>query len=193
MRTGISIGLAGTEVEAAGNSSMTTTCEFILVNEGLGTELLGSVVEVTGMISVLVGIFCASLSPVESIAARLLRVGDGGVEEAFPRFLRGEDGGVDGFWVCCGGVDGFWDLEGGVEGLTALFEWDLPELFTPDVEESSVVCAVRPTGLSTMVKRFGVLTVVSFRSRLTDFKRARSVDSRGELTRLLSEPVNAMF
>ena len=63
------------------------------------------------------------------------------------------------------------------------------DLFAPDEEESSVVWAMRPTGLSTIVNRLGVLTVVFFRSRLTVLKRTRSIDSRGELIRLLSEPV----
>jgi hypothetical protein len=62
-------------------------------------------------------------------------------------------------------------------------------LFAPDDDETSVVWAVRPTGLSTIVNRLGVLTVVFFRSRLTVLKRTRSIDSRGELIRLLSEPV----
>ena len=62
-------------------------------------------------------------------------------------------------------------------------------LFVP---VTSVVCADFPTGLSIIVKRFGVLTVVFLRSRLTVLKRTRSIDSRGELILLLKEPMGSV-
>ena len=84
------------------------------------------------------------------------------------------DGGVEGFgcFLGDGGVDGF--LE--------------DDLLSSNGGVRFVVCATLPTGLSTIVRRFGVLTVVFFLSKLTVLKRVRSIDSRGELRFLLNEP-----
>jgi hypothetical protein len=89
---------------------MTTTCEFILVNAGRDglVEAAASMTEAMGTVSALIGI----RTPSPSIAvpgATGERVGEGGVEDIFPRFLGDEDGGVEGLWFCCGGVEGFWD------------------------------------------------------------------------------------
>lgn len=88
---------------------MTTTWEFILVNAGrdeLVAKAAASVIAAIGTVLALAGMRTPSPSPAVPGAAGE-HVGDGGVDGGFPRFLGDDDGGVDGFWFCCGGVEGF--------------------------------------------------------------------------------------
>jgi hypothetical protein len=81
------------------------------VNAGrdrLVVEVAASVTEAMGTVSALAGIRIPSPSR-ELPEAMGDRVGEGGFEDTFPRFLGDEDGGVEGLWICCGGVEGFWD------------------------------------------------------------------------------------
>lgn len=72
-------------------------------------EAVVSMTDAIGTASALAGIFTPSTTApgaADVIPGVLLRVGEGGVEEALPRFFGDVDGDVVSFWNWDGGVEG---------------------------------------------------------------------------------------